>query len=236
MRRRGATSMHRSSAFAVWLLAGGGAATPLPAQSRVAFSLGVQRVVPVGTLGSYVGPGVGAGATVRVPMSGAAFAISINADYLEAGPTTDTRPWGGATSPYSVTIATGTRVFALGAGPAADAEHGPLRVGISVGAGVAQVTNTSAVSGLYDLDPFARATAHSSVTWMLAAGAHTRLRVAGGRTPVGVELSLRWLGMGPTGIVREDRLLVGQISGAYLYPTPTETRFLVARAGVAIGR
>jgi hypothetical protein len=228
--------MHRLSALAIGLLAAGGATAPLTAQSRVGFSVGVERVVPVGTLGSYVGPGVGVGAAVRVPLGRSAFALSVDADYFDAGPTTDTRRWGGATSPYSVTIATGTRVFALGAGPEADVERGPLRLGVKAGAGVAHVSNTSAVSGLYDLDPFARATAHSSVTWMLAAGADARVRVAGSRTPVRLELSLRWLGTGPTGIVREDHLLVGQISGAYLYPTPTETRFLVARAGVAIGR
>lgn len=224
------------SAPAAWLLAAGAAATPLVAQTRVDVSVGVERVVPVGTIGSYVDPGVGVGAAVRVPLGRTAFALSVAADYLDAGPTTGTRQWGGPTSPYSVTIATGTRVFAFGAGPEADVERGPLRVGIGLGAGVAQVTNTSAVSGLYDLDPFARATAHSSVTWMLAAGADARLRVAGRQTPVRLELSLRWLGMGPTGMVREDHLPVGQISGAYLYPTPTETRFLVARAGVAIGR
>ena len=228
--------MLRWSALAAWLLCASGATTPLAAQSRIDFSVGVERVVPVGTLGSYVGPGVGVGAAARVPLGRSAFAISVGVDYLDAGPTTDTRQWGGPTSPYSVTIATGTRVFALGAGPEADVERGPLRVGIGAGAGVAHVTNTSAVSGLYDLDPFARATAHSSVTWMLSAGADARVRVAGSRTPVRLELSLRWLGMGPTGIVREDHLPVGQISGVYLYPTPTETRFLVARAGVAIGR
>jgi hypothetical protein len=228
--------MHQRSVLVAWLLAVGGAATPLAAQNRIDFSIGVERVVPVGTLGSYVGPGVGVGAAIRVPLGGTAFALSFDADYLDAGPTTGTRRWGGPTSPYSVTIATGTRVFAFGAGPEADVERGPLRVGIGLGAGVAQVTNTSAVSGLYDLDPFARATAHSTVTWMLAAGADARVRVAGRRTPVRLELSLRWLGMGPTGTVREDHLLVGQISGAYLYPTPTETRFVVARAGVAIGR
>ena len=229
-------SMLRWTAVAAWLLSASGATTPLEAQSRIDFSVGVERVVPVGTLGSYVGPGVGVGAAIRVPFGRSAFAISVGADYLDAGPTTDTRQWGGPTSPYSVTIATGTRVFALGAGPEADVERGPLRVGIGAGAGVAHVTNTSAVSGLYDLDPFARGTAHSGVTWMLSAGADARVRVAGNRTPVRLELSLRWLGMGPTGIVREDHLPVGQISGAYLYPTPTETRFLVARAGVAIGR
>lgn len=217
------------------VVAAAAAATPLAAQRGMAVSAGPSWVVPAGRIGTYVASGSGVGASARIPWRHRGLVLRIDFDYLDAGPTTRTRPWGGATSPYTVTIVTGTRAFALSAGPEIGGSRGPFRLGLAAGAGAAPVSNASAVSGLYDLDPFARAATHTGVTWLLSAGAVAGVRLGGGRTPVGLELSVRWLGMGRTGIVREDHLPVGLISGVYLYPTPTQTRFLITRAAVTIG-
>jgi len=204
------------------------------AQNPLRFSLGPSYVTPLGQLGTYVGGGGGAGGSVQVPL-GRGVALDVTADYFAAGPTTEQRRWGGPQSPYTVTITTGTRAFAVGAGPAASLSRGPVRATLHVGAGVAHVTNSSAVSDLYDLDPFARATTHTDLTWVAAVGGGLGVRIGRGHAPLWLELSTRWLEMGRTGIVREDHLLVGQISGVYLYPTPTQTRFLLTRLAVAIG-
>lgn len=204
------------------------------AQDPLRLSVGPTYVKPLAALGTYVGGGAGAGGSVHVPV-GNRLALTVTADYFGAGPTTQQRRWGGAQSPYSVTIATGTRVFALEAGPAAELTRGPVRAALHVGAGVAHVANSSSVSGLYDLDPFARATTHAQLTWTVAVGGGLGLRVSRGHTPLWLELSTRWIHTGRTGIVREDHLLVGQISGVYLYPTPTDTRFLITRLAIAFG-
>ena len=185
-----------------------------------------------GSLGRYMGGAWGAGGFVAFGPAERTARIRIDADFVRFGPTTAARPYYGG---KPVFITSGSQLFAAVAGPELRMPLGRVRLSAAAGAGFVASTNTGAVSGIGTADRFSGATAFSDLTLAYAAGGGVGYVLGGGRTPVWLDLSARYLGTGPTRWVREGNIPVGYISGVYLKPTRSPTTLVVYRLAVSVG-
>jgi len=200
-------------------------------EHRIVVGAGPEIGWATGTLGTYLGPAVGAGASVRWHLS--PLSLRLDADYAQFLSTRVARPYPGTTA--DVDIETTMRAFTVLGGPEVGMRMGRISARVTASAGVARSATTSTLSGLGDPTYYSRSTTFDDLTWALAAGGGTGVLISGGHTPVWVVVDGSYRRTGDVRIVREDALRSGVISGLYLPPTPTPASWVVVRLFVAIG-
>jgi len=210
------------------LLAGPAAAQ----EGRLLVGAGPLYARATGSLERYVAGAAGVSGFVAFGPAARTARLRIDADFLRFAPTTASRPYRGL---QPVDITTGSQIFTAVAGPELGVPVGPVRLAATAGVGLATSTNTGAVTGIATPDRFSGATTFGDLTLAYAGGGSLGLELRGGRTPVWLDLSARYLGTGPTRWVREGNLPVGYISGVYLKPTRSPTTLVAYGVAVSVG-
>jgi len=201
-------------------------------QRRAAIRVAPVIVQPLAPFDLYVPTGHGGSALAHLPLSTRPLRVWIGAEYVRFGATTRRRPYGGPTSPTRFSLTTGSRMLTLTSGLGLCACNDSWSATLDAGAGLAHVTNSSAVSGIYDIDPFARGAVFTDMTWALVGGGAIARRVGGGAWSF--DLSIRYGRVGPTRYVRDSFLPVGTISGVYLKPARTQNSMVTIGLGVSV--
>lgn len=208
---------------------------PVRAQQRgIVIRVAPIVVHPLAPFDLYVPDGFGGSAVAYLPLRASPLRIWLGADYIKFGATTRLRPYGTPTSPTRFSLTTGSRMLALTSGLGICACNDSWSAAVDAGAGLAQVTNTSAVSGIYDIDPFARGAVFTDMTWALVAGGSIARRLGGRTGALSLDLSVRYEHLGPTRYVRDGFLPVGVISGVYLKPARTQNSMVTMGVGMSI--
>ncbi len=208
-----------------------GAPSALAQEARVHLGVGATYLSPAGSLGDYVGGGYGVGAALILGPERRALTLRIDAEYLRYPATTRNRPYTGITP---AVITTGSSIFAAMAGPRLRMALGRVHLSAGGSAGFARLMNTGSVS-LGPGSSLNRATTFDNLSVALGGGAGASVRLGGGEAPVRLELSSRYLWIGPSKWLREGNLPVGTISGVYLNPTWSAAGMWVYRLAISVG-
>ncbi len=192
---------------------------------------GAEYARPSGSLGWYVGDGYGAGAHAVLRGHGRRVGLRLGADYVRFPATTRARPYL-VSSP--ALIATGSGIFTATAGPLVHVTAGRVRASVAAGAGFARVTTTGSVS-VGSLPRLNRSTSFDDLTYAVAGDGAVAMCLHRAPAPLWLELSARYVRLGPSRWVREGNLPVGTISGVYLNPTWSTSAQWIYRASFVLG-
>jgi hypothetical protein len=207
-------------------------APPALAQpARFHLGVGPAYTYPAGSLRRYLAGGYGVGAHLILGPDRRALRFRVEADFLWYPVATRSRPYR-LGSP--AIIGTGSSILTAIGGPRIGLTMGRVRLAAGAGAGIARLTNTGSVS-VGTLPGLNRSTSFDDLTYAASGGGGAAFRLAGGRTPVWLDLSARYLWIGPSRWLREGNLPAGTISGVYLYPTWSVAAIWVYRAAIAVG-
>lgn len=212
------------------------AATPAPAAAQWTVSPEVSLAGPLGTMGEYLGRGVGFGASIRAgarPLAGTPVPVRVNlrvqARWTHFGTRGVSRPWNGTGA--AIGIRSSANVALLTAGPELSAAVGPFRLGASAGAGGATVLATGSTTFAGDPNQVNRSNTWSTTTWAATVSVSASATVAR-RLQLMIEGS--YVQTGRAKFLREYNLPIGYISGIYLNPTPYAPSFAAVSMGVRV--
>ncbi len=200
-------------------------------EARVHLGAGPLYARPSGSFAWYVGDGYGAGGHVTLGGGGRRLAFRLDADYVRFAATTRARPY---LAGRPAMIATGSTIFSATAGPRVHVTARRLRADVGAGAGFARLTTTGTVS-LGSLPSLNGSTSFENLTYALAGDGGLGVCLRRGPAPLWLELSARYLRLGPSRWLREGNLPVGTVSGLYLKPTWSTSAQWVYRASLELG-
>lgn len=213
------------------LLAAVLAAPAVRAQApRVHLGAGPSYARAAGMLDRYVSEGVGGGAWL-VLNPRRVVSVRLDADYLHFAPAVRTFPRS-VGSP--AVISTGSGMLIACAGPRVRGRVGSLELSAAGGAGFARLTTTGSAS----VGPYPglnRSTSFDDLTYAATAGGAVAVALGHQPSRLWLDLSARYLWIGPARWLREGNLPAGTISGVYLNPTWSTAALWVFRLSVGVG-
>lgn len=186
---------------------------------------GLRYGAPAGTMGDYLGPARGLGATMRAVRAGSALRFAGDVEVLNFAQRTVTRPYAG--SGPDIDITSSAEVLLLGAGPELGFGAGRFDFAVQAGLGGAYVHAAGQTSGLGTSPQNERGNTFTTFTWQVQGGVALGYRLGSGTRAPRAALAGRVVQAGTTDFLREYNLPIGVISGLYPNPTPYAPRFVV---------
>ncbi len=199
---------------------------------------GVLIAAPVGEFETYVdnGWGVGGHFLFRIDESGV---LGIRADggFLNYGretrrvclsPTVGCR--------IEVDLTTSNDIFYFNFGPQLSVARGPVQPYLNASLGFAYFATVSSVEGSNNADePFARTTNFDDITWAWQVGSGVRVPLSSGRTPIALDLGVRYNTNGEAEYLREGGIVDRPDGQIDLNPIRSEANLVTVQIGVTVG-
>jgi hypothetical protein len=240
MRQAGAAILRAALVGA--LVPAGAAAQTLEQREPTRWSVsgGVLVAQPVGEFEGYVGTGFGAAVQGLLRLDPAGI-VSIRGDagFVNYGNETR-RVCFSATVGCRVQLdlTTSNNIALLGFGPQLELPLPYVRPFVHAGIGAAYFGTTSSVRGTDRHDDFASSTNFDDLTFSWNAGGGLNIPVAGGATPISVQLAARYHGNGNAEYLRKGDIEDHPDGSITLRPTRSEANLVIYQIGVSavIGR
>lgn len=192
---------------------------------------------PLGEFGQVVDDGFGADLSISVPVAArGAFRLRADLGGLIYG-----RERRAVCFPVPVgcriglDLTTNNTIVFLGVGPEITVPEGPVRPYVNATAGFSYFATTSSLSGDDDFDDFATTRNFDDLVGSVALGGGVRMRVAGGRKPVFVDVGARYHQNGVAEYLREGDIVDHPDGSITIFPNRSEANLVTYRIGVSFG-
>ncbi len=213
--------------------------TPVPREPNVHRSdmVGgsVTLINPVGEFGDFVdfGGGLGFFAVKGLDRDGQ-IGLRFDASFVVYGHERFTEPFNSRISRVQVDVSTDNFIASFGVGPQLTLGHGVIRPYFKGSIGFSYFATESSVSGTRFDNEFASTTNFDDFTFTVTGGAGLLFRVAGGRKPVSLDLSVGFVDNGETSYLRRGGIVDLPGGGVRINPIVSETDLLQYRIGIAV--
>lgn len=222
-----------------------GAAAPAAAQD--AFPTDVPRVYigiqgvyarPVGQFGDYVKHGGGLNLSGTFPVTrGNVFALRADGGFIVYGSETRRVCFSATVGcRIELDLTTTNSIAYLNVGPQLMVPTGAVRPYINAAIGGSYFGTTSSVDGVDgNDDDFASTTNFDDITFAWNAGGGVLIRLSSGRTPVLLDLGVRYHGNGEVEYLKEGDIVDNPDGSITITPTRSEANLVTFQLGVSIG-
>ena len=237
----------RTQSYTPHLFAALALLAPAPASAQVieprypapAIYFGIQPLyaLTVGEFNDYVSHGGGLNLLAVYPVSAAGpFALRADGGFIV---------YGSETFPVCFSSTVGCRVRLdltttnsiafLNAGPQLMVPAGRIRAYVNGAAGFAYFGTTSSVSGTNTDQNFASTNNFDDITFALSGGGGVQVAVGRGRTPILLDVGVRYHGNGNVEYLREGDITDNADGSITLTPTRSEANLVTFQVGVTVG-
>jgi opacity protein-like surface antigen len=191
----------------------------------------------VGEFRDYVKHGGGLGAHLVWPVQpGSAFALRADGGFLIYGSETRRVCFGGGVGCRIELDLTTTNTIAHGhIGPQLMLQSGPVRPYANAGVGFAYFATTSQIEGTSSNQNIASTTNFDDITFAWSTGGGLLVPLSSGRTPVMLDLGMRYHGNGEVEYLKEGDITDNPDGSITLNPTRSEANLLTFQLGVTVG-
>ncbi len=205
-----------------------------PVRATVGGSL--QLALPEGEFADFVGNGFGLGAFFAIHLGrGERAALRFDGSFLQYGHERVQRPLSPTVPQVTVDVTTSNNIYSFSAGPEINLATGALRPYVRGEIGVSYFATTSSVKGTSNSQDFASSTNFDDFTFVWLAGAGLRIRLAGGRTPVYLDLAGDYMHNGRVQYLREGSIKDNGNGTITITPIESQTNLFLLRAGATVG-
>lgn len=133
-------------------------------------------------------------------------------------------------------LTTTNSIFYFNAGPQLMLHSGPVRPYANAAIGFAYFATTSQVEGTqHSSDPVASSTNFDDLTFSWAGGGGLLIPLARGRTPVSLDLGLRYMGNGQVEYLKKGDIQDNPDGTLTITPTRSEANLLQFKVGLSVG-
>ena len=203
---------------------------------RLAGSLNAIIAQPVGEFNDYVNVGFGVGGNFRVALDPSGItSLRFDAGYVNYGRETQEVCLSETVGCRIVVDLTTTNniVFGYG-GLQIAAPEGPVRPYVNGGLGYSYFFTESSVEGTSNEEPFASTTNFDDGTFSWAAGGGLMIPISSGRTPVSIDLGVRYNHNGEVDYLTRGAIVDNPDGSIDLFPTRSSAHLVTYLIGVSI--
>lgn len=210
--------------------------TDQPTSPRALIGVNLQLGFPQGKFKEFVGTGYGAGGNLTYFLDrGRRAGIRLFFSWIQYGRTTERLPLSPTLPGLLVDLTTANDIYSFGVGPEIQFASGGIRPYVHGAIGTSNFATTTSAEGTNNSNSFASSTNFNDWTLALYAGGGLQIEVSHGRTPVSIDVGLRYQGHGQTRYLREGSIV--DLGGGQIGFTPIESKtdLLILHVGAQIG-
>jgi hypothetical protein len=196
----------------------------------------LQLALPQGEFAEFVDAGFGLGGFFAVQLGrGERAALRFDGSFLQYGHVRVRRPLSPTVPQVTVDVTTSNNIYSFFAGPEVNLATGAVRPYVRGQIGLSYFATTSSVKGTSNSQDFASSTNFDDFTFLWLAGAGLRIRLAGGRTPVYLDLAGDYMHNGRVQYLREGSIRDNGNGTITITPIESQTNLFLLRAGASVG-
>lgn len=208
---------------------------PIRARAGGAFTI----AVPTGEFADYVGTGWGVNGHFTLGLAGeGALGLRFGAGFVNYGNETKTVCLSQTVGcRITVDLTTSNNIAYANLGPELAVPVGPLQPYVNLSAGFSYFATMSSVKGTGNIsgDNFANTTNFDDVTFAWQAGTGLRIALPVERTPVAIDIGVRYHTNGEAEYLREGGIVDNPDGSITLHPIRSEANLLTINIGVTAG-
>ena len=190
---------------------------------------------PTGQFATYVENGFGVGGHFLWQFDEPGImALRIDGNLLVYGHERFNVPLSPTTPRIRVDVTTSNSIGSVHIGPQLMVPNGYFRPYLNAGIGFSNFFTYSSVEGSRDAEPFASSTNYSDFVWSWTAGGGIYIPVSRGKTPVSLDVGVRYHRNGETRYLREGSI-IEEGDEIYFDPIQSQANMLVYQIGLSFG-